>query len=81
MRTFNRFHQLTREGRHHCSPQSVGLKAELEEFTVDSSKAQPRFEHPSGGTDDRIYAHAYGLEAVVDEPVMEQRFGRKPKGM
>ena len=70
---FNRMHQLTREGRHHCSPQSIGLRSEFEEFTVDSSKAHPRFEHPAGGTDDRIYARGYSLEAVVDVPVMARR--------
>ena len=78
---FNRFHQLTREGRHHCSPQSAGLRHELEEFTVDTTRAQPRFEHPSSGTDDRIYARGYSLEAVVDETVMDRRFGPKPRGM
>jgi len=78
---FNRLHQLTREGRHHCSPQSAGLRHELEEFTVDTTRAQPRFEHPSSGTDDRIYARGYSLEAVVDETVMDRRFGPKPRGM
>lgn len=78
---FNRVHQLARERRYHCSPHSVGLRAELEEFTVDASRAQPRFEHPAGGTDDRIYSHGYSLEAVVDVPVWEHLTAAAPRGM
>lgn len=74
---FNRTHQLTREGRHHASPQSIGLRFEFEEFTVDNSHALPRFEHPSGGTDDRIYADGYSLDAVVDAPIMAHRSVKK----
>ncbi|MFW6156806.1 MAG: hypothetical protein ACOC7J_05755, partial [Armatimonadota bacterium] len=81
VKMFNRMHLWAREGRYHVSPESTKLAAELEEFMVETDKQLPRFEHSSGSTDDRIYAHAHSLEAVAEEPVFEHRMTRKPKGL
>jgi len=81
IKLFNRVHRLVREGRYHCSPESVGLKAEYEEFMVDTSHALPRFEHSSGATDDRIYGHAYSVEATAAQTLIARRFAEKPRGM
>ncbi len=78
---FNAFHQLVREGRAHCSPQSAAKRAECEEFIVDSSRPLARFEHSAGHTDDRIYAHVYSVEAASAETVMARRMIPAPRGM
>jgi len=82
VRMFNHMHRLAREGRYHCSPESVALAGELEDFMVDTETSRlPRFGHGSGCTDDRIYGHGHSVEATTEAPIITARFRQKPRGM
>jgi len=81
VKMFNHMHRLSKEGRYHCSPQSIALKVEFEDFMVNTEQRLTRFEHGSGCTDDRIYGHGHSIEAVTEAVIVTQRFRQKPRGM
>ena len=81
VKLFNGLHSRISEGRVHCSPESIALRAELDEFEVDDTGRWTKYEHSSGMTDDRIYSHAYAEEMAQEAIVLVSRTAEKARWM
>lgn len=63
---FTELHRIVAEGRLHFSAEFKNLAGEMKTFKYDTTGPNPKFGHPKGFHDDRVYSLAWAIYALRD---------------